>query len=366
MPRKKEHTRPDGRIERKIKTGRIKPDGTPERVSVYGFSLDEIEEKKKKLYLLSEYVAVDDTVLLKDWADKWLAAYKSSGIKDITKHNTYKSIVENHIKPYFKDARLSAIRPIDIQNFYNEKSGCSASILNKIKLNLNAMFDAAIDNDLLVKNPAKKIRYTSTKQKNVKRAYTKKEVDHIISYAKTHSLGAPIIVILKTGLRRAELLALEWSDINFKDKTIKVKGSVTETNGVIRIGTPKTVQSMEPIAFDDELKTVLLSIPHHVKSSLVFPNKKGMPYSPSNWSRRNYKNFMDDYKAYCDKNKIPVRILAPHELRHTFGTLVYEATHDIYITAKMLRNSVEICAKTYVHENMDTKHKALGKVSKLK
>jgi integrase len=344
-----------------------KPNGKPLRKHFYGHTGQEVDEKIKRFFGASQFAAVDESITLAEWADRWLEAYKSTGIKEITRHNTYVSIIENHIKPYFKDARLASIRPIDIKNFFNEKSAYSESILNKIKLNLNSIFEAAIDNDLIVKNPVKKITYSSEKESVEKRAYTKREVDDIIAFAKTHRLGAPVIVMLKTGLRRAELLALEWPDIDLKNKSLAVKGSVTESGGVIRIGPPKTKASMAPVVFDDELKGVFLSIPRTLKGDLVFPNAKGKPHSPSNWSCRNYKNFMAAYAAYCAGKELPPpRILTPHELRHTYGSLIYEATGDIYLTAKMLRNSVEVAEKTYVHERDETKRKALKKVSKLK
>ena len=70
---------------------------------------------------------------------------------------------------------------------------------------------------------------------------------------------------------------------------------------------------------------------------------------------------MTDYKTYNSK----ARILTPHELRHTFGSLTYEATKDIYITSKMMRHSdIKITAKTYIHEQIDIKRKAVGKVLK--
>ena len=66
---------------------------------------------------------------------------------------------------------------------------------------------------------------------------------------------------------------------------------------------------------------------------------------------------------FFKENKLKCRILNPHELRHTYGSLIYEATGDIYITSKLMRHSdIKITAKTYVHETMATKHAALAQV----
>ena len=58
-----------------------------------------------------------------------------------------------------------------------------------------------------------------------------------------------------------------------------------------------------------------------------------------------------------------IPILSTHELRHTFGSLVYDATKDIYITSKLMRHSdINVTAKIYVHESMDAKRDAIRKI----
>lgn len=366
MAKTKEKTRKDGLIEKKKTIGKTL-DGKPIRKSFYGHSGREIEAKFQE-YLKnsnSEYVEVNKLITLKEWADRWLATYRA-GTKAITYNNTYRSPIENHIKPYFKDRRLAALRPLDIQQFANHIMDKSESIVSKCSMIIKAMFEDAVENGIIASNPARKIKFVSNYESKEKRAYSKREARHFIAFAKRYMNsnpegGAAPIIMIKAGLGRAEVIALDWErDIDLKNQTLTVNKSVSETNGKIEIGNPKTKARKATVPFDDELKHVLLSIPRKEETSLVFSNKHIKVHSPSNWSRRHYAKYVNAYDAHCKKKGYSMRALEPHELRHTFGSLIYEATKDIYITSKLMRHSsIDITAKIYVHESMDTKRKAL-------
>jgi integrase len=356
----KKKKRQDGLVEIKITVGK-RMSGTLIRKSFYGHTAKEASDKANEYMKKSQYQTIDERITLEDWADKWLETYKS-GVRDYTYEYTYKNAIEKHIKPYFKDARLAAIRPVDIQEFFNTKAKMSQSAIHKLKITLRSIFDTAIENDLIYKNPVPKKEIESKATPGVKRAYTKEEVAAITAFAKTHPAGAPIIAMLKAGLRRSEVLALRWQDVDFKNKTLSVNVSVSCAKGVVKVDKPKSKASMATIPIDAELAAVLQAVPHKIGCEYIFPSESGKVQIPDTWEKKYYNTFMADYLA----NNEGARRLTPHELRHTFGSLVYEATKDIYITSKLMRHSdVKITANIYVHEKMDTKRKALGKVLKM-
>lgn len=345
------------RIQIKITLGKSL-DGTPIRKSFYGRTKKEANAKAQEYLRDNTFAHVDKKITLNEWAEKWLEVYKRDNVSEITFQNSYYSPVHTHIIPHFLNARLADIKSIDIRNFFNSKSHYSKSILNKLKISLNAIFETAIENDLIIKNPVKNVSVVSKKESKEKRAYTKEEAEKVIEFAKTHKNGAPIILMLKTGLRRSELVALRWGDIDFTNDLISVNMSVAETKYGLTIGPPKTKASMADIPFDSDLKRVLINLPRSI-SGYVFPNTFDKINNPTTWYNRTYATFMRDMQeAYPD-----IPILTTHELRHTFGTLVYEATQDIYITSKLMRHSdINVTAKVYVHESMDTKRDAIMKI----
>ena len=373
----KKKSRPDGLYEKKITVGHGS-DGKPIRLSFYGHSDKEIEAKLKEYYKQEAYGTIDKSISLADWADKWLATYKEGNVRGKT-YEMYESCIEKHIKPHFKKSFLAYIKPVDIQTFLNSKSALSQSLLEKLKITLGGIFETAIANELIVRNPVKGIKPKSDKRSQPRLSYSAEEAGQLIEFAKTHKDGAAIIVLLKTGLRRGELCGLKWSDVDFKTNTITVRHSVSLVGGSAVLDMPKTESSKREIPFDDGLAKVLALIPRFttskkisVQHGFVFVNSKGKMLNPGNWSKRTYADFMKDYQnnyaAEYEKNhgKAPEtlpRTLDPHELRHTFGTLLYESTKDIYITSKTLgHSSVDITAKIYVHENSETKRAAIAKV----
>lgn len=376
----KKKTRADGLREKKIVVGE-RMNGMKIRKSFYGRTDKEINRKIEEYRQQAAYGPIDKTITLKAWAERWLETYKTGTVSASTLNTTYENSVKKHIAPYFKDAKLAAIRAVDIQDFFRTLSSFSPSLVKSVKVTLNQIFEKAIENDLIVKNPVKGTRPKSDKQPAEKRAYTHDEAQQLITFALSHKDGIPIVVLLNTGLRRGELLALKWSDIYFKDKIMSVNRSVSEVNGKLIVGAPKTDASIADIPINELVCNVLALVSRHtvyhtgtknkriehtVLNEYVFANSRGGLLSPRNWKSRIYDKFMKDYEAYCAENDLPTpRILNPHELRHTFGSLVYEATGDIYITSKLIRHaSIDITAKVYIHETIDFKRDAIDKALK--
>jgi integrase len=334
------------------------PSGKSIRKSFYGTSERAVNDKIKEYYKQSSAGTIDKSITLAEWADKWLETYKEENVRGNTYISSYKIPVDK-IKKYFSHAKLAGIRSVDIQTFFNSMSSASQSQLDKLKITLNGIFKAAIENELIVRNPVSGVRPRSEQKPDAKRVYSREEATGLVRFAKTHKDGAAIITILKTGLRRGEMCGLRWTDVDFKTATIHVRNSVYLDNGRAKIDKPKTATSIRDIPFDEELADVLHKIPRMVGCQFVFYSPRGKMLNPDNWHDRVYVPFMNDYGAATPD----ARILTLHELRHTFGTFLYEATGDIYITSVIMgHSSPNVTAKIYVHEHHETRQAAMAKV----
>ena len=216
MPKKRKTVREQNQdlIEIKLLLGKDMH-GKRIQKSFYGKTKSEAREKAeeyKRQYAIGETVKSNVTFI--EWVEKWLTTYKKDSIKSSTYSTKYKSFLEAHLKPYFKNVKMANISPIDIQNFINLKSNFVKDTQKRYITILKAIFDSAIENNIIYKNPVKKISVKSESIKKKKRTYTQNKADKIIEFAKNHKYGASIIVLLKTGLRRGELLALKWVDID--------------------------------------------------------------------------------------------------------------------------------------------------------
>lgn len=358
-PKKEKPTRADGRFEYKAVIGHTF-NGKPKYKSFYSYDSKEDARAKAEQYKLEVEVAArtgdvftGNQVTFAVWARKWLTSYKKPSVTANTYRSTYEGTVENHLIPYFGNAKLIDIKQIDIQNFFAAKAeSCSESLLHKIKLCLCGMFDAAIDNDLIYKNPAKHASYISKVEKHEKNVYTDGQIIKAKAYFKTDFFD--VYFLLETGLRRGELLGLMWKDIDFDKKTLRVDRSVAEKQGGgIEIRPPKW-DSYRTIPISTELCNLLDQLPR--TSIYVFPNVNNSIQTPRSWSRK-----LERHMKTMVKNCHCMIELTAHELRHTRGTQLRRNGIDIYTIQKLLgHKDINVTAQVYVHEDVETTRAAAG------
>lgn len=290
-----------------------------------------------------------DVMTFETWARKWLETYKKGVVKEHTYNFTYKSNVEKYLIPFFRKAHISNIQQIDIQRYFNQVNNngepLSKSTLDKQKMILKSIFDAAVDNDLCYKNPVKNIKFQKVADIVKRRAYTQEQAQLCEDYAKEHG-REDIVIMLNTGVRRGELLGLKWRDIDFKEKIIHIERAVTKIKGGVIIDKPKTETSIRTIPVSDNF---LIYLKQFQKSPETFViGGKDTPFSIS--------TFADCFKSFMEKmsSETGLPILSPHELRHTYGTTLREKGIDIYTIQKVIGHSdISVTAGIYVHNDID-------------
>lgn len=360
-PKKEQPNRADGMYEVKVTVGK-KFDGSLIRKSFYSTISKADAKAKAEQYKINQAVyertgenISEDRTTFETWAKKWLETYKHGVVKEHTFNFTYKSNVEKYLIPYFGKAALSKIQQIDIQKYFNQVEcdgePLAKSTLEKQKMILKSIFDAAIDNDICYKNPVKNIKFQRVAESAMKSAYTKEQSEKCEQYAKEHS-HIDIVLMLNTGIRRSELLGLKWSDIDFDAKTLKVERAVTQTKGKVIIDKPKTATSVRTIPLPSELTEYLA--PFRSDPDVFVIGGKDKPQSISTYAKY-FKLFMTDMSA---ETGLPV--LSPHELRHTYGTTLRESGVDIYTIQKVMGHSdISVTASIYVHNDLDVLRREL-------
>jgi len=219
-------------------------DGTLIRKSFYSSISKEDAKKQASAYKVEQEVAertnnifVSKDVTFSQWSDRWLKSYKKDKVDENTYRMTYQNAVINHLDPYFGNRDLKIIKPVDVEDFFAKNKTLSKSILSKLHMCLNGIFETAIDNDLCYKNPAKRATYLSTQDKHVKKVYTDEQIEKVIELCIVQM--PEVAILLETGLRRGELLGLMWSDFDKKNKTISVNRAIADIPGGIKTNPPK-------------------------------------------------------------------------------------------------------------------------------
>lgn len=351
-PKKEQPNRSDGLYEVKITLGKTM-NGNPIRKSFYSSISKEDAREKANQYKTEMAVAnatntafVTKDVTFGQWAQKWLEVYKKPYIAESTYITTYQNTVNTHIIPYFGDCDIKNIRPVDVQSFYATKRDCSVSLLDKIQLCLNGIFDSAIDNDLCYKNPAKAISYTSSKTKRKRVALSDEQMDIVEKYAM--QTAPEIIILLYSGLRRGEMLGLKQDDIDMRTRTISVNRSIADKQGGGVEEVPPKWNSYRVIPMHVKLYNLLKSMIIH--PGVLFPNSKGNVQSPHTWSRK-----FDSIVATIKVDHPEFPDITPHDLRHTYGTYLRRQGMDVYSIQKILgHKDIKMTTELYVHNELDT------------
>ena len=287
-------------------------------------------------------------VTFAEWATTWLQEYKRNQVRDNTFEYTYRSVVENHLIPYFGRFKLDSINNSMIQSFFNKNSALSSSLLNKMKICLTQMYDTAIANQIVTFSPCSVINAKSTQKKKEKATFSKKEVAEIIESSKTHRFGMYINILITMGLRISELCGLKWEDIDFKKGTMSIQRACTDLNGSAVIGEPKNTKSKRTIPIPQELLKVLKK---ERKTGYIVISTTNKNISPRTFTSKRYNVFFKD---------TGIRKLTPHEMRHTCGTLLYEKCHDIYAVQAFLgHTNAIVTSEIYVHSNPEDLAKQL-------
>lgn len=182
-------------------------------------------------------------------------------------------------------------------------------------------------------------------------------------------------LLLYTGLRKGEALALTWGDINYEKKIITINKSLSFVGGMPKIKIPKTEKGYREIPILPDLETVLKK-PKGVKSNdPVFQKETGGYFAQKTYDRR-WKHYCKEAglveiekeirkdkngRTYTYKNYKP--IITAHQLRHGYATILFEAGVDEY-TAQYLLGHADIKTTRSIYTHLREKQK-LKSVDKL-
>lgn len=179
-------------------------------------------------------------------------------------------------------------------------------------------------------------------------------------------------LLLYAGLRRGELLALTWSDIDVDERTIIVSKAVEFIDGKPNVkNCGKSEAAMRTVFIPQILADYLRDVPK--KTLIVCPNTKGKTMSKTSWDvmwssyikELNFKwGDFDDMIGKQPKSKyqpggVPIIIppITAHWLRHTFVTNLYFAGVDV-VTAKDQAGHADIRTTTEIYTHLDNEHRA--------
>ena len=261
--------RPDGTWWARITVGKT-PDGKQKRKAFYGKTRKEVQEKlTAALNDINNNTYIEPSkITVEQWMYIWLRDYKKNSVKPKT-YAAYEAHIRNHIAPDLGGYKLASLRNDMVQRFVNNLADkeLKSITIERIVGTLKTGLIQAVDNDLIAKNPASRIKMP-IKQERTPRVLTVEEQEIFIEVSKEHRNGEIFILILGTGLRIGEALALTWNDIDFEKHILSVNRTQIEycehVNGETiyhrDYSTPKTKAGKRTVPLIPTLVDILLTL----------------------------------------------------------------------------------------------------------
>ena len=277
---------------------------------------------------------------VRDWMDEWLDNYLPN-IEETTRVG-YKTKIRCYIKPAIGDIFLKSLRTEHIQRMVNDMNnrGLSPKNIRDTFNNVNAAMKKAVKVRLIPYNPCEAVELPKLKKYRAN-VYPPEMIQKLLDVAQGTDMYLPVFLLVMVGLRRGELLALRWEDIDFKNNVLKVRSNMVNGEDGCVIKAPKSeagirdihlgkdVMEVLKIAKAQYLQDMFASGAYFQRLNFVVHQEDGSPIKPDSMTRK--------WSRFLEANNLPkIRL---HDLRHSNATALIQAGVNPRVVQQRLGHS---------------------------
>ena len=398
-----------------FETATFKPDAglTPKRKqkAVEAFAASFEEQCKNGLTLDGRKIT------LKEFIDRWATERAVQELQASTMEK-YQAVIDDFILPHLGHLKLTEIKPHTINSFFvqltkdgarrdGKPGGYARGTINKISNVLSSILRTAVEWEVVGRNPcdnvrvqaeatADKIKFFTPEQTAIfldyiSKPYTIRTKGHtrtddtgkqytVGDYESTKELPLQIKVLftlaIYTGLRKGELLALTWDDVDFENNAVAVTKAAAVVGGKQIVKVPKTRNSYHIVSIPKRMTTMLLKLKNE---QTCYRLKVGSFWQGDNWifTQTNGKMmcYSTPYSALhdilthynADKAEVDKLPMIPfHGLRHTKATLQIAAGTDVRTVSAILgHRETSTTMNIYSHSLQTAEQEAAANMERL-
>ena len=338
-----------------ITAGR-RPDGKPNMKYFYGKTRKETRDKAEQ-YLRDrrDGIQVDLKTTFPEFAQFWFESHRKH-ISETTAEGCRYTLQK--IQNCFGRRDLRSIRPVDVEQVLDMvlAEGYSLSYVRKIRGMMFQIFQKAEANDLIRKNPvqfAEKIR--SVEIPAEKETYTAEEFRLLMDRLPHDRTGNSIRLLLCTGIRSQELLALEPRFIAEDGSCLYIRQAVKKVKGSVTVGPPKSRDGYRDIPVPAPFRQYAAALRQTDKQYIWEEGKPGSPCNPS--------YFQDQFRKAV-RSVTGVRVLTPHCCRHTYVSLLQSLGVDVPTIQSLCGHAEADMTQHYLHVQENVRREAVERLGR--
>ncbi len=303
-----------------------------------------------------------------EWLDFWYQNYSRPRLRPTTQAG-YENAIYKHIIPKLGKILLPELSTNDLQKFYatlkkegrlirteSYGKGVSDRTVWSCHTRIRTALDRAVQDGLIRINPTADCKLPPQNMKEMQ-LLSREEMQRFLIQAKEEGYYELFLLELATGLRRGEVLALQWDDLDFDTGALHIQRQVYRANGELVVSAPKTKTAMRTIVLPPALLGVLKEYRQQVDSRWMFPSpaKEDSPLDPAT-VRKRLQTILEH--AGCKKVRF-------HDLRHLFVTTALENGMDVKTLSAIIGHvSAKTTLNVYTHVTDTMRQTAAAKIDR--
>ncbi|EME3581504.1 site-specific integrase [Enterococcus faecium] len=320
-----------------------------------------------QLEIESNSFSKQDYSTFKEVYELWFANYKHTVKESSAQRVQY--LFKNQILPKFGHMRINKINTAICQKIVNEWNEENAP--TRLRSYTKKIFTYAISINIISSNPMdnilipRKMNPQKVEKENFLDRYQLKDFLKLVKQQEPLSIFTMFHVLSYTGLRKGELVALTWNDIDFANQTLSINKTGYYLNGNPYITSTKTNKSTRIISIDNSTISLLKQWKLEQKKFLlsrgipIKPDKKQLIFSNDN------NNLI--YNAFLNETlrKYPQYNITPHGFRHTHASLLFEAGASIkQVQERLGHTNINTTLEIYTHVTKEAEKESAEKFLK--
>lgn len=358
--------RKDGRFEARAYVPQ--PDGTRKRKTVYGATWEECDEKRQELVRRDRQgiPTPSRSAKLSEWLPYWLEEYIRPNRKRTT-YVKYEMHVRLYLVPLLGSRRLESLTTANVRQMISKVTGqASAATAKEAHRVLRTALTAACRDELISRNVVQLVPAPRVEPREL-RPWSLDETLTFLEAARTDPLYPAFVLAVALGLRRGEILGLQWRDVDLDRRTLTVRTTLNRGGKELYLDTTKNrrarvipipLMCVAPLRWQrlrQAARRDAIGADWH-DSDHVFTTRSGRPIEPRNL----YRSFL---RIAASAGLPQVRL---HDTRHGCASLLFAAGVAPRTVMEILGHSqIAVTMNVYTHVSDDNRREAMGHMDRL-